>query len=161
MPVGNAQHQPSGTGRHLLLYDGLCGFCNGQVRGVLARDQRAIFHFASLQSPAARVALARFGACPEDAETFRVIVNYQGDPSEQLSRARAALFVLKELGWPWRAAGLLGVLPTALLDRAYDLVARNRYGLGGRRDMCLAPPPHDRHRFLDIDAEALPKPEGP
>jgi predicted DCC family thiol-disulfide oxidoreductase YuxK len=46
--------------------------------------------------------------------------------------------------------GILGVLPTRLLDFGYGFVARRRYGWFGRYDACVLPPPEQRSRFIDI-----------
>jgi predicted DCC family thiol-disulfide oxidoreductase YuxK len=53
------------------------------------------------------------------------------------------------LGWPWRALGVLLVLPRPLRDAAYDFVARRRYRWYGRRESCRMPTPALRARFLD------------
>lgn len=134
---------------HLLLYDGECGLCNRLVQAVLERDRQGVFHFASLQSAVAARQLDRFGASPGRLDTFVVIENYRAAQSTYLTRARAALFVLRVLGWPWRAAAVLRVLPVALLDRAYDLVARNRYRIFGKGDSCFFPGPEHQQRFID------------
>jgi predicted DCC family thiol-disulfide oxidoreductase YuxK len=129
----------------LLLYDGSCGFCHGLVRFVLARDPRAMFRFAALQGEAAARALAPFGGVPADLSTFYLVT----PGPVLLVRARASLVVADALGWPWRAAAVLRVLPLAWLDAAYDVVARHRHALFGRRDACYVPRPEERARFLD------------
>jgi predicted DCC family thiol-disulfide oxidoreductase YuxK len=43
----------------VLLYDGLCRFCNGTVRFVLAHDRRGALRFAALQGVFARQVLSR------------------------------------------------------------------------------------------------------
>jgi predicted DCC family thiol-disulfide oxidoreductase YuxK len=91
----------------------------------------------------------RFGGNPEDLSTFSAVANYRAPEASRLTKARAALFVICALGWPWKMAGLFGVLPTGLLDRLYDLVARNRYRAFGRREHCLTPRPEYRNRFVD------------
>jgi predicted DCC family thiol-disulfide oxidoreductase YuxK len=144
----------SSTGQHLVLYDGECVLCNGAVRAILARDRREIFHFAALQSHAAR---AMPGRSPDNLDTFYVVVKYRETGCALLTRGRAALFVMTALGWPWSAGGLLRVLPTALLDSLYDVVARNRYRIFGRERCQLVPPAH-RTRFIDaVDALDPPR----
>lgn len=91
----------------------------------------------------------RFGGDPEDLTTFCAVANYRAPEARRLTKARAALFVICALGWPWKMAGLFGILPTGLLDRLYDLVARNRYRAFGRREHCLTPRPEYRNRFVD------------
>jgi predicted DCC family thiol-disulfide oxidoreductase YuxK len=74
----------------------------------------------------------------------------RGTPEETLlSKSRAALFVLRTLGGVWSIARLLEIVPRALLDRAYDLVARHRYRVFGRYDACPIPRPEHRQRFIE------------
>jgi len=136
------------TGQHLLLFDGSCGLCESLVQFVLARDPAGIFHFAPLSSPQGRSIVARHGGDPDDVSTMYVVADYRTPEARPLTRSRAALFVLGALGWPWKAITLFGVLPTSLLDRVYDLVARNRYRVFGRREHCFMPRPEWQNRFI-------------
>jgi len=90
------------------------------------------------------------GGDPDDVSTVYVVADYRTPTARPLTRSRAALFVLGALGWPWKVATLFGLLPTALLDRAYDVVARNRYRVFGRRAQCLMPRPEWQDRFIDV-----------
>jgi predicted DCC family thiol-disulfide oxidoreductase YuxK len=139
---------PVPEGDHLLLYDGVCGMCDGLIQFVLRRDQ-GVFDFAALQSSAAHAALAPFGANADVLTTMYVVVNYRGAAPRLLAKSRAALFVIARLGWPWKAGALLGVLPTSVLDYLYDIVARYRYRVFGQHDHCLMPRPEVRGRFID------------
>ncbi len=50
----------------------------------------------------------------EDLATFYVIANYRTPQATQFTKAGAALFVARSLGWPWKfAEGSSGVLPRA------------------------------------------------
>ena len=93
--------------------------------------------------------VTRFGGNSDELTTFCVVVNYRTDRAHMLIRSRAALFVAGEIGWPWKAAVMFRVLPTAILDRVYDVIARHRYRVFGRHDQCLVPPPGFRGRFID------------
>ena len=138
------------SGRHLLLYDGVCGLCDRFVRFVLARDHRRRFRFATLQGPVGRDLVASWGRDPDRLETVHVVVDYRSETVRVLNRSAAALFVLGELGWPWRLATVLRRVPPALRDRLYDRVAAHRYRLFGRHASCPAPDPRYRERFLDV-----------
>ena len=85
---------------------------------------------------------------------MRVLVRYRSPAPQLLAKGRAALFVGVQLGWPWRAAGVLALLPTAILDLIYDVIARNRYRVFGRHERCLLPRPDFRSRFIDSEVEA-------
>lgn len=141
--------RPGAAGAHLFLYDGVCGLCNRVNRLVLRADRAGQFDFAALQGPLGRDLQRRFGVDPDALGTFYVAADYRTGRPALLSRSRAALFVVRTLGWPWKAFAVLGLLPTALLDAVYDLVARHRYALFGRFDTCPLPPAEDRRRFID------------
>ena len=138
------------SGRHLLLYDGECGLCDRFVRFVLARDRRGRFRFATLQGPVGRDLVAAFGRDPNRLETVHAVVDYRSQARRVLNRSAAALFVLGQLGWPWRLATALRWVPPALRDRLYDRVATHRYRLFGRHAACPVPDPRYRDRFLDV-----------
>jgi predicted DCC family thiol-disulfide oxidoreductase YuxK len=139
----------SETGRHLILYDGVCGLCNRLLQFVIARDDGAIFRFAPLQSPFGRETVARFGGSDVSPGTFYLIADYRTAYAHALTQSGGVLFILRELGWPWKLAGVVRIVPRALRDRAYDLVARHRYRIFGRLDACLVPSPEVRARFID------------
>src|SRR5687767_14136218 len=149
MPDSPAQTPSGPEGAHLLMYDGVCGLCSRFLQFVLAHDHRAVFRFASLQSATGQSMVAHSGGDPEALTSFYVLANYRTAEAEVFTRSRAALFVARELGWPWKATALLRVLPDALLDRAYDRVARSRYRLFGRYEQCLTPSPEFRSRFVE------------
>ena len=134
----------------ILLYDGVCGLCNRIVQFTLRRDRNAFFRFASLQSAFAASILARHGADPSDLNTFYVVVNHELPNESLLSRSDAGIFVLKQLPGPWRAvASLLQLVPKFLRNAAYNVVARSRYRIFGRFEVCQLPSEQDRSRFLD------------
>jgi predicted DCC family thiol-disulfide oxidoreductase YuxK len=142
----------------VLLYDGVCGLCNGAVRFILRRDVDGAFRFASLQSSLAHRILARHRADPSDLDTAYVVLNFQQDRAEAtrsdetlLARSDAVLFVMLHLGGLWRIAGwALRLLPHAVRDWAYGMVARRRYRIFGRYDTCRLPDAATRARFLDV-----------
>lgn len=131
----------------VILYDGVCGLCNGMVRFILPRDRRGVFRFAALQSDFAQRELERLGHRASSLDTFYVIESF-GEPGETLSwKSRAALAVARGLGWWW--LGWLRLVPRGLSDRIYDVVARYRYAWFGRHTTCPLPQPEHRARFLD------------
>jgi predicted DCC family thiol-disulfide oxidoreductase YuxK len=63
-------------------------------------------------------------------------------------RSDAVLRVCRHLPWPWRAASVFLIVPRALRDVVYRLIARNRYRWFGRSEVCRMPTPALRARFL-------------
>lgn len=131
----------------IILFDGVCNLCSGVVRFVIARDPHARFRFAALQSDAARRACAEVGAMPPaavDPDTIIVIAD-----GRALERSDAALAIASRLPFPWPMFGVFRILPRALRDWLYRLVAKNRYRWFGKSETCMMPTPELRARFLE------------
>jgi predicted DCC family thiol-disulfide oxidoreductase YuxK len=135
------------VGQPVLLYDGLCKFCNGAVRFVLARDRDGRMRFAPLEGEFARQVLKEHPSL-RDADSLILVEPGDRAPSP-LVRSAAVLAIAHYLGWPWRAAAVLRLVPRAFRDWAYDLLARHRYRLFGRYDACPPPNPVVRARFIE------------
>jgi predicted DCC family thiol-disulfide oxidoreductase YuxK len=132
----------------VLLYDGLCGFCDGTVQFILKHDRRGTLRFATLQGDFARDVIARH---PELAGVDSlVLVECDGVGQEKVYvRSDGALHVARYLGGAWHLARVIAVVPRFLRDSAYDAFARIRYRVFGRYDSCPIPTPEQRARFID------------
>lgn len=139
-------------GRLLVVFDGHCGLCNRSVRWFLTRDQRDRMRFAPSNSPEVKALLARHGfdLTDVDGPSSILVAEEVGTAAERmLVRSEAVLRMLEELPQPWRvAAGVLRVVPRALRDFGYRVVARWRYRIWGRLESCPIPTPAERARFL-------------
>lgn len=129
--------------KSVLLFDGVCNLCNSSVQFILARDPKAKFRFASLQSDEGQALLQEFEDRPSDLSSVVLI-----EDGQLYARSDAALRVARQLsgGWPLLYAFI--VLPRALRDAVYNWIARNRYRWFGKRDSCMIPSPELRSRFL-------------
>lgn len=142
--MSEVTHRPA----PVLLYDGICGFCNSAVQTILRLDRRGTLRFAALESGFAEAVIARHPAL--DGVDSVVFVDNPGGPGERVTvKSAAALRVADYLGGPWRALLVAGVVPAPLRDRLYDGFARIRYRVFGTHDTCPIPAPDVRARFLD------------
>lgn len=132
--------------RPLLLYDGVCVLCNGVVRFVVRHDAGRVFRFAPLQSSLAKELLVG----KSDVLEGVVLVADTLTPSQQIyHRSDAVSEALVILGGRWRLLGrLLGAVPRPLREFGYDVVARLRYRLFGRYEVCPVPEPGLRSRMV-------------
>ena len=132
----------------VLLYDGVCGVCNGAVRTILRFDRHGTLRFAALDSDFARDVIARH---PRLAGLDSVVfVRDPGGPTETVSTESAALLQVADyLGGYWKLATAARVIPAFVRDRLYAAFAAVRYHVGGKYDTCPIPSPEVRGRFLD------------
>ncbi len=132
----------------VLLYDGTCGFCADSVQLVLRNDRRGTLKFAALDSAFGRAVRIRH---PELA-SVESVVWYEPGPSGAgeriLTRSSAALRVARYLGGRWRLLTAARLIPAAIRDMAYDLVARHRHKLSRGGPHCVVPTQEQRARFL-------------
>jgi predicted DCC family thiol-disulfide oxidoreductase YuxK len=134
----------------LVFYDGVCGLCDRFVHFLLSRDAAGTLRFARLQGELAQRELAGHGHDPADLDTVFVIADWQTPRQRVLTRSRAVLHAVGQLGGGWSAlARVAHVVPASVADVAYGIIARRRYRLFGRYDACPLPRPEWRERFLD------------
>ena len=131
----------------IVLYDGLCGFCDSTVQSILRKDTRGRLRFASLQSEAGQALLAAHGL-PADPNTMVLI-----DRGRAWLRSQAGFRMFGLLGMPWAVLGWLRIVPAWLADPGYRLIAKNRYRLKGKRQACRVPEPGQRERFFETRAD--------
>jgi predicted DCC family thiol-disulfide oxidoreductase YuxK len=140
------------TGRALMLYDGLCGFCNGTVQWVLRRDGGDRIRFAPQQSALAEAALDRHGIERADVmadNSVYLLLDYGSARERLLRRSDVTVHVLLLLGGGWGLMGrVLQAVPRPIRDGVYNLVARNRFRFAGRYESCPLPSPAQRMKFL-------------
>ena len=96
-----------------------------------------------MQSPAGQAMLRRLGLPLAGFETFAVLEN-----DRLYIKSDGILRLVALMPWPWPLAGIFKLAPRQVRDWLYDMLARNRYRLSGRRAECMVPAPDIRHRFL-------------
>ncbi len=126
----------------IVLFDGVCNFCNGAVNFIIRYDKAARFRFAPLQSEIGRK-LREQHAISEDVDS---IVLIEGDRA--FLRSDAAIRIASGLGGVFSLARAFHILPQAARDWAYSRFAEYRYDLFGKKDVCMIPTPEVRDRFL-------------
>jgi len=127
---------------HIVLFDGVCSFCDQSVHFVLDRDRRGRFAFAALQSDVGSELAARHGI---RGVTSMVLI--EGDRA--YTESTAALRVARRLDGAWPLLYGLIVVPKRLRDAAYRAFAQRRYQWFGQLNACRVPTPETRGRFLD------------
>lgn len=87
-----------------------------------------------MQSELGRTLLTGHGYDPDDPLTFLVL-----DGKQCMTQSDAWIHLMVAAGGGWRLIRAARVIPRALRDSVYRLIARNRYRWFGRRKTCYLP----------------------
>jgi predicted DCC family thiol-disulfide oxidoreductase YuxK len=128
----------------IILFDGVCNFCNASVQFILKRDPKGYFQFASQQSEAGQKLMKRYGLDREKNDSIFLI-----EGGEAYSHSTAAIRIAKHLKGSWKLLYNLIYIPRFLRDFGYDLIAKYRYRIFGKRESCMVPKPEWKERFLE------------
>jgi predicted DCC family thiol-disulfide oxidoreductase YuxK len=127
----------------IILFDGVCNFCNSSINFIIDHDPDNNFKFASLQSATGQRILKEFNRNIHDFDSVILLQD-----QKIYEKSAAALAITQKLTGYWKYLSVFSILPTSLLDFVYDLIAKNRYKLFGKLAVCRMPTPALKERFL-------------
>jgi len=123
----------------IIIFDGVCGLCNKSVDILIKLDRKKQFLYTSLQG--------------EFIKTLNIepkidsIIYYKD--GNLFYKSTAILKILRSLGGIWVFANLFYIIPRAIRDFIYDLVAKYRYKIFGRMESCRLPKKGEEELFID------------
>lgn len=127
----------------LILFDGVCNFCNTSVNFIIKNDKTDHFRFLPLQSDRGQKIIEQYNLDPENLQT--VILLEQG---RIYTRSTAALRIARKLSGGWKLMYGFIVVPAVIRDFFYNVISRNRYKWWGKRESCMIPTPDVKRKFL-------------
>jgi predicted DCC family thiol-disulfide oxidoreductase YuxK len=127
----------------VILFDGVCNFCNGTINFIIKRDKKRVFRYAPLQSEAGQQLLRQHHLPTNGFDSFVLI-----DNGKAYKKTTAALHLYPKLGGIWKLVKALWILPPFIRDAGYNIIAANRYKWWGKKDTCMIPSPEVRSLFL-------------
>ena len=128
----------------IILFDGVCNYCNSMVNFIIRQDKKKQFLFSPLQSLPARELLQKHELPVKDLDSFVLI-----DKGKMHLRSTASLNVFRKLPWYWKWTQVFWIVPKFLRDAVYNVIAKNRYRWFGRKEKCMIPTAELKHRFLN------------
>lgn len=131
------------TEKAIVLFDGVCNFCNGSINFIIERDTKNHFQFAPLQSEIGQKLLDEYGIDKTVTDSVVLIEN-----GRAYTHTTAALNIAKNLGVAWSLFYGFIIVPKFIRDFFYRLFAKNRYRLFGKTEACMMPTPEIRQKFL-------------
>lgn len=130
-------------GAPVAVMDANCAICSWGARMIHRLDTSGRVRICPVQSPLGGALMAHYGLAAEDPESWLFLANGVAHADSDAIIRAGRYFG----GWG-RVAGALRVLPRPLRDRLYRALARNRYRLFGRADLCALPDPAFQARLL-------------
>jgi predicted DCC family thiol-disulfide oxidoreductase YuxK len=124
------------------LYDGVCILCSGAVRYVLKHERNDKMRFVAIQSDEGNALAVQHGIDPENPDSFLFI-----EDGQAYAKSDGVLRMLKFIRGPARVIAIGAVFPKSVRDWFYDRIAKNRYRIFGRSNVCMVPAKNVKHRF--------------
>jgi predicted DCC family thiol-disulfide oxidoreductase YuxK len=128
----------------IVLFDGICNYCNYWVNFAVRRDSKQKLLFTPLQGETAKRLLPQYNISPTALSSVILI-----DKEKAYTQSTAALRMSRYLDGGWKLLYGLIIIPKPIRDFFYNIIARNRYKWYGKRDECMVPSPELRDRFLE------------
>lgn len=129
--------------KQLILFDGVCNFCDDIVQKIIKADKDNIFVLSSIQSPFGQAVLKHIGI----KSNVDSIVLYQPNVAYFIE-SDAVIEISKQLGGIYSLIQLGSIFPASLRNSMYRYFAKNRYKWYGKKNECAIPSSEIKTKFL-------------
>ncbi len=129
--------------KSLLIYDGYCYLCSNTVRHILRLDKDKKIKFISLENALADPKINKLISVYNSVDTVLLFHN-----QKLFIKSDAIIEISKITGGWLKIFRIMLLLPKRYRNLLYDLVARYRYRIFGKRKKCYLPPEEFTDRYL-------------
>lgn len=127
----------------IILFDGVCNFCNTSVNKIIRFDKKKYFRFAPIQSEPGKFLMNKFGLDPVKFDSVILV-----DDDKAYVFSSATLYIARKLGGIYSLAFVFILIPKFIRNTIYKWIARNRYKWWGKKETCMIPTADVRSRFI-------------
>ncbi|WP_430411267.1 thiol-disulfide oxidoreductase DCC family protein [Kordia sp.] len=128
---------------HIVIYDGVCGFCDASIQFILDQKPSNELRFVSFQSETGQQIMAKFNL---EINLDTIILIEKGIVRQ---KAKAFLGILTHVESPYRFVGYFTIIPSFISNVFYDIIAKYRYKIMGKVAQCRLLTPTERAFFLE------------
>ena len=107
---------------YVLIFDGVCMLCNSAVHFLHKRLKYSDYNFIPSESDIGKEYIKRYNLGKLTDNTLVLIVN-----DDIFIKSKAVFVILNDMPLLWKLLRIFKLLPSKLLDRLYDMIAKNRY----------------------------------
>jgi predicted DCC family thiol-disulfide oxidoreductase YuxK len=135
--------QNSSEKKSIILFDGMCNFCNTSVNKIIKYDKKNVFKFAAIQSDAGKKLLIELSIDILKIDSILLIEN-----NTLFTKSTAVLKIAKQLSGLYKLSYAFIIIPLFIRDTIYDFIAKNRYKWFGKKESCMIPTKEVSGKFL-------------
>ena len=118
--------------RSIVFYDGFCNLCSNIVQFFLKLDRQNKYEFIALQSPPGQEILKSLGYSESSVDSVMLYKDNQ-----VYFKSKAVFKLISDTGGITKILLIFRIFPDRFNDYLYDLVARNRYLIFGKKKECF------------------------
>ena len=129
--------------KKIILFDGVCNYCNDKINFIIKNDKQDIFRFVALQSETGQKITNYLGI---DASIDSIILYEPG--YAYFIKSEAVFRIIKHLSSSVRLLLFFNFIPTSIKNIFYDIIAKNRYNWYGKKESCMMPTEELKRKFI-------------
>jgi len=129
--------------KKIILFDGVCNYCNDKVNFIIKNDANDVFRFVALQSETGQKIITYLGI----DKTIDSIILYEPGYAYFI-KSEAVFRIIKHLSSSVKLMLLFNFIPTSIKNLLYDFIAKNRYKWFGKNENCLLPSEDITNKFI-------------
>ena len=129
--------------KKIILFDGVCNYCNNKVNFIIKNDQDDSFRFVALQSETGQKIITYLGI---DSALDSIILYEPG--YAYFIKSEAVFRIIKHLSSSVKLLLLFNFVPTSIKNLLYDFIAKNRYNWYGKNEQCMMPSEDKTGKFI-------------
>jgi predicted DCC family thiol-disulfide oxidoreductase YuxK len=134
--------QKKNSEKSIVLFDGVCNFCNASVNFIIRHNRKEDFLFVPLQSSYGKKLLEQFNIRKNYSESIVLI-----EDNKTYFKSTAALRIAKKSDGLLSSLYLFIIIPSFLRDHVYDWIARHRSSWFRNQNNCIVPDERVRKLF--------------
>ena len=129
--------------KKIVLFDGVCNYCNDKVNFIIKNDKHDVFRFVTLQSETGQKIIKYLGINP----SIDSIILYEPGYAYFI-KSEAVFRIIKHLSSSVKLLLFFNFIPTSIKNVFYDIIAKNRYNWYGKKESCMMPTEELKRKFI-------------
>ena len=129
--------------KKIILFDGVCNYCNDKINFIIKNDKHDAFRFVALQSETGQKIIKYLGI----DNSIDSIVLYEPGYAYFI-KSEAVFRIIKHLSSAVKLLLFFNFIPTSIKNVFYDLIAKNRYNWYGKKESCMIPTEEVKRKFI-------------